>query len=227
VLVRPILVAFTAGTEPVAGSRHRRPKFCAVPDPAAGGAGPGWPGDGPAMALFVRIGPYDRTVGLLWTPVAPAGIRRRRGHVRSVAGVRSRPSAMSLPAGQRRALDQIEKALADDHPGLGPLFAGFTRQIGHAAMPPTERVPSWPRRWQQRIPPGVAAAAVLALAAGAFLVLSLLLPAPPKCVSRPVFAGQTATQSAPAGRPSSCVTGQSKPSGTTPSAQAGPSSTHS
>ena len=37
---------------------------------------------------------------------------------------------MSLPTSQQRALDQIEKTLADDHPGLGPLFATFTRLVG-------------------------------------------------------------------------------------------------
>ena len=47
---------------------------------------------------------------------------------------------MSLPASQRRALNLIEKALADDHPGLGPLFAIFTRLTGHEPMPVTEQV---------------------------------------------------------------------------------------
>jgi hypothetical protein len=43
---------------------------------------------------------------------------------------------MSLPASQRRALDQIEKTLADDHPGLGPLFAIFTGLTGPRACAP-------------------------------------------------------------------------------------------
>jgi hypothetical protein len=51
---------------------------------------------------------------------------------------------MSLPVSQRRALNQIEKALADDHPGLGPLFAIFTRLTGREAMPVTERVTARP-----------------------------------------------------------------------------------
>ena len=55
---------------------------------------------------------------------------------------------MSLPAGQRRALNLIEKTLTDDHPGLGPLFAIFTRLTGHEVMPVTERVTARPwRRW--------------------------------------------------------------------------------
>jgi hypothetical protein len=57
---------------------------------------------------------------------------------------------MSLPASQRRALIQIEKTLADDHPGLRPLFAIFTRLNGHEAMPVTERVSARPwRRWMR------------------------------------------------------------------------------
>jgi hypothetical protein len=57
---------------------------------------------------------------------------------------------MSLPAGQRRALNRIEKTLADDHPSLGPLFAIFTRLTGHEAMPVTENVTArlW-RRWMR------------------------------------------------------------------------------
>ena len=42
---------------------------------------------------------------------------------------------MSLPTSQQRALDQIEKTLADDHPGLGPLFNTFTRLAGQAPLP--------------------------------------------------------------------------------------------
>ena len=58
---------------------------------------------------------------------------------------------MSLPTSQQRALNQIEKTLAGDHPGLGPLFAIFTWLTGHEAMPVTERVtpPLW-RRWMGR-----------------------------------------------------------------------------
>jgi hypothetical protein len=60
---------------------------------------------------------------------------------------------MSLPGAQRRALNRIEKTLADDDPRLGPLFAIFTRLAGHEAMPATERVtsPPWRRRRLRRI----------------------------------------------------------------------------
>lgn len=55
-----------------------------------------------------------------------------------------------MPASQRRALNQIEKTLAGDHPGLGPQFAIFTRLAGHEAMPVTERVTARPwRRWMR------------------------------------------------------------------------------
>jgi hypothetical protein len=87
---------------------------------------------------------------------------------------------MSLPASQQRALDQIEKALADDHPGLGPLFFIFTNLTGHEAMPMTERVKD--RRWRRlRMRPAVAAVIGLAMATGALLSLSLTLPSPPAC----------------------------------------------
>ena len=88
---------------------------------------------------------------------------------------------MSLPASQRRVLDQIEKTLADDHPSLGPLFAIFTRLTGHEAMPVTERVTA--RRWQgQRgMRPGVTVVIGLAMVTGALLALSLMMPGPPLC----------------------------------------------
>jgi hypothetical protein len=63
-------------------------------------------------------------------------------------------SVMSLPASQWRALNQIEKTLASDHPGLGPLFAVFTRLTGHEAMPVTERGTGWP--WWRMWPGAVA-----------------------------------------------------------------------
>jgi hypothetical protein len=89
---------------------------------------------------------------------------------------------MSLPASQQRALNQIEKTLADDHPGLGPLFFIFTKLTGHEAMPMTERVTD--RRWWQRRPrPAVAAVAGLAMAIGALLALGLTMPSPPTCPS--------------------------------------------
>jgi hypothetical protein len=53
---------------------------------------------------------------------------------------------MSLPASRQRALNRIEEAPAHDHPGLGPLFAIFTKLVSHEAMPVTERVTARPRR---------------------------------------------------------------------------------
>jgi hypothetical protein len=92
---------------------------------------------------------------------------------------------MSLPASQRRALNQIEETLANDHPGLGPMFAIFTRLTGHEAMPLTEQVTArpwlWPRRWPQRLRPAVVTLIGLAMATGALLTLSLLLPGPQAC----------------------------------------------
>ncbi|HET9968731.1 MAG TPA: hypothetical protein VFQ68_10880 [Streptosporangiaceae bacterium] len=70
---------------------------------------------------------------------------------------------MSLPAGQRRALNLIEKRLADDHPGPGPLFAIFTSLAGHEAMPLTERVTARRQR-RMRVRPGIATAVGLAMA---------------------------------------------------------------
>ncbi len=56
---------------------------------------------------------------------------------------------MSLPTSQQRALNRIEKTLAHDHPGLGPLFAIFTALVDREAMPVTERVTGrpWRSRW--------------------------------------------------------------------------------
>ena len=124
--------------------------------------------------------------------------------------------AMSLPASQRRALNQIEKTLADDHPSLGPLFAIFTRLTGYEAMPVTERVTARRWRWQRWMRPGVAAVVGLAMATGALLALSLTLPGPQPC------AQGTATPVAartwfPAGRQPICATQQNKLSRTSPS----------
>ena len=58
---------------------------------------------------------------------------------------------MSIPTGQRRALEEIEKTLTNDHPGLGTMFAIFTRLAGHEAMPVTERVTA--RLWRRRVRP--------------------------------------------------------------------------
>ena len=85
---------------------------------------------------------------------------------------------MSLPTSQRRALNRIEKTLAADHTGLGPLFAIFTRLTSHEAMPLTERVTArqWQWQWQRqrRMRPGVAVVVGLAMATGALHTLSLM-----------------------------------------------------
>ena len=75
---------------------------------------------------------------------------------------------MSLPASQLRALNLIEKTLADDHPSLGPLFAIFTRLTGHEPMPVTERVTA--QRWQgRRMWPTVVTLVGLTMATGVLL----------------------------------------------------------
>jgi len=97
---------------------------------------------------------------------------------------------MSLPASQQRALHQIEKTLADDHPGLEPLFGIFTRLTGHEAMPATERLSAQPqrrrgqaRRQRGRSLPAVATLAGLAMVIGVLLGVSLLLRSPQMCPS--------------------------------------------
>jgi hypothetical protein len=96
---------------------------------------------------------------------------------------------MSLPVSQQRALDEIEKTLADDHPGLGPLFATFTSLVGHEAMPVTERVTAWRSRWRRRISPTIATLVGLAVAAVALFTISLTLPSSQVCPSTVIAAG--------------------------------------
>jgi hypothetical protein len=119
---------------------------------------------------------------------------------------------MSLPAGQRRALSRIEQTLAVDHPGLGPLFAIFTRLAGHEAMPLTERVTGKRWRWR-RVPSAVIVVAGLAIATGALLTLSLLLPAPPVCPGAAIGAANR-TQPVSTGRLPACATRPGTPAGT-------------
>lgn len=119
---------------------------------------------------------------------------------------------MSLPSDQQRALDQIEKTLADDHPSLGPLFAGFTRLTGHEAMPVTERITARPR-WRRRMRSAVVAVVGLAMATGALLALSLTLPSPPACPSA-VTPAAGYTRAVPTGRQPACAPQQDKPSAT-------------
>jgi hypothetical protein len=124
---------------------------------------------------------------------------------------------MSLPTSQQRALDQIEKALADDHPGLGPLFATFTRLVGNEAMPVTERVTARPRRlpWQRRMWPTIAGVVGLALVSVALFTLSLTLPSRPTCTGT-VVSLAARTQPIPTGSQAACATQQSGPSTTSP-----------
>jgi hypothetical protein len=127
---------------------------------------------------------------------------------------------MSLPASQRRALNQIEKTLANDHSGLGPLFAIFTRLTGHEAMPVTEQVTGRPRRWRRRwTRPRVAVVVGLAMATGALLALSLMAPAPQVCPQGTATSVAARTLSFPAGRQPICATQQNKLSKTS---QSGP-----
>jgi hypothetical protein len=122
---------------------------------------------------------------------------------------------MSWPASQRRALNQIEKALAGDHPSLGPLFAIFTRLTGHEAMPVTEQVKArpwqWPRRRLRRPRPAVVAIVGLAMATGALLALSLTLPSSSACPST-VTPVAVYTRPVPTGRQAACAPQQTKPS---------------
>jgi hypothetical protein len=124
---------------------------------------------------------------------------------------------MSLPASQQRALSQIEKTLADDHPGLGPLFATFTRLAGQEAMPVTERVTarSWRMPRRRRMWPTAAGVVGLALVAVALFTLSLTLPSRPACTATAVSIAAR-MQSVPTGSQAACATQQSGPSRTGP-----------
>jgi hypothetical protein len=128
---------------------------------------------------------------------------------------------MSLPASQQRALDLIEKTLADDHPSLGPLFATFTGLVGHEVMPVTERVAGrlWRLPWQRRMWPAVATLVGLAMVTVALFTLSLTLPGRQVCPGM-AFSVAARTQSVPTGRQVACPNQQSKPNKTSPAIQA-------
>jgi hypothetical protein len=128
---------------------------------------------------------------------------------------------MCLPASQQRALDEIEKALAHDHPALGPLFATFTKVVGQEPMPVTERVAAQPRRlpWRRRMWPTVAGVVGLALVTVVLFTLSLTLPSRPGCTGT-VVSIAARMQAAPTGTQAACATQQSGP-GTTGPATAG------
>jgi len=123
---------------------------------------------------------------------------------------------MSLPVSQQRALNQIEKTLADDHPGLEPLFGIFTRLTGHEAMPVTERLSPQPQRWRGQTWPAMATLAGLAMVIGVLAGISLLLPSPPACPSGAV--SQVArVRSVSAARPPACPSQAAKPGNTSQS----------
>jgi Protein of unknown function (DUF3040) len=124
---------------------------------------------------------------------------------------------MSLPASQRRALNQIEKTLADDHPSLGPLFAIFTRLTGREAMPVSERVSAAPWRWQRRMRPAVVTLAGLALAIGTLVAISLTLPGPQVCPAGTVTPVAAHPLSVPTARQPACALQPNKPSETSQS----------
>jgi Protein of unknown function (DUF3040) len=86
---------------------------------------------------------------------------------------------MSLPARQQRALDRIEKALLADDPRFGSLFAIFTRLTWHEVMPGIELVK--PGRWHSLRP--FAAIAIALIAVASVLVLTLLTPRRPICLT--------------------------------------------
>jgi hypothetical protein len=126
---------------------------------------------------------------------------------------------MSLPASQRRALNLIEKTLADDHPSLGPLFAIFTRLAGHEAMPVTERVTARrrQRRRMRRMRPALATVVGLAMATEAIIALGLMLPSHRVCAPGTVTPVTAHMQSVPAGHQPACAARQDKPSKTSQS----------
>jgi hypothetical protein len=86
---------------------------------------------------------------------------------------------MSLPSGQQRALARIEKTLLADDPRFGSLFAIFTRLTWHERMPGIELVR--PGRWHWLRPSTAIAIALLTVAG--MLVLTLLIPHRPMCVT--------------------------------------------
>jgi Protein of unknown function (DUF3040) len=124
---------------------------------------------------------------------------------------------MSLSTSQQRALAEIEKTLAHDHPALGPLFDTFTRVVGQEPMPVTERVTARPRRlpWQRRMWPTVAGVVGLALVTVALFTLSLTLPNRPACTGT-VVSVAASMQALPSGSQAACATQQSEPSKTRP-----------
>ena len=144
-------------------------------------------------------------------------LRELRGARCRAAGPASQDGVMSLPASQRRALNQIERTLADDHPTLGPLFAIFTRLTGREAMPVTERVTARPWRWQRWIRPRLVTIVGLAMAMGVLVAISVMLPGPQECATGTVTSAAAHTPSVPTGRQAACAPHQNIPSKTSQS----------
>lgn len=124
---------------------------------------------------------------------------------------------MNWPMSERRALIQIEKTLADDHPSLPPLFAVFTRLTSCEAMPATERVTARPWRWQRRSWPGAAVVVGLIVATGVLFTLSLMLTGPRMCAPGTVTPVAAHARSVSPGLQASCAPQLNKPSDTSQS----------
>jgi hypothetical protein len=114
-----------------------------------------------------------------------------------------------LPAGQQRALNRIEKTLADGDLRLGPLFAIFTRLADREPMPATERITTPPRRPRMR--PAAVAVAVLAIVMTGLVTLSLRLPGP--ACPPAVTAVSAHVRSAAIGPEPACPARQTGPAG--------------
>jgi len=118
-----------------------------------------------------------------------------------------------LSAGQQRALNRIEKTLADGDLRLGPLFAIFTRLAIHEPMPATERITDLPqRRRRLRVSPAAVTVAVLAIVIAALVMLSLSLPRPQECPGT-ATAISAHVRSAAIGPEPACTTRQAGPIG--------------
>jgi hypothetical protein len=123
---------------------------------------------------------------------------------------------MSWPASPQRALNQIEKTLADDHPSLGPLFAIFTGLARRDAMPLTERVVHRPwrlRRERRMCPTGDPRRAGHGHGG---VVHTQPDPARRQMCPGVAFSVAARMQSVPTGRQLACPIQQSKPSKTSP-----------
>jgi hypothetical protein len=112
-----------------------------------------------------------------------------------------------LTAGQQRALNRIEKTLADGDLGLGPLFSIFTRLAAYEPMPAMERLTA-PTRWRWRIRrTRMAAVTVIGLAAVTGTIVLSQTPGRPVCPGT-VIAVSAHVRPAGTVQPPSCMSGQ-------------------